>query len=207
MSIKLHGMNYSNYYNMVKAVLLEKGMDFEEVHVLPNQEPEFLAISPMGKVPCLEDDNGFLTETGVMLDYIDALGEGPSFYPQGAFAKAKVQEIIRFLELYIELPARKLYGDAFFDRPASAELKDEVKATLQKGFIALAKIAKFNPYIAGNEVTYADFYFQYSVGTATRACKNSLAWDALNEVANIKELMGLMAQRESIQKVKADQSG
>ena len=37
MTIKLHGMTYSNYYNMVKAIMIEKGMDFEEVHVLPNQ--------------------------------------------------------------------------------------------------------------------------------------------------------------------------
>ena len=28
--IKLHGIGLSNYYNMVKLVLTEKGLDFEE---------------------------------------------------------------------------------------------------------------------------------------------------------------------------------
>ena len=36
MSIKLYGMPLSNYYNMVKAVLIEKEMEFEEILVKPN---------------------------------------------------------------------------------------------------------------------------------------------------------------------------
>ncbi|MDB2603012.1 glutathione S-transferase family protein, partial [Gammaproteobacteria bacterium] len=106
MTIKLYGMPLSNYYNMVKTVLLEKGMDFEEVLILPNQESDFLGKSPMGKVPAMETEQGFLTETGVMIDYLDSLGQGESFYPEDPFEKAKVQEIIRYLELYVELPAR-----------------------------------------------------------------------------------------------------
>ena len=113
MGIKLYGMPLSNYYNIVKAVLIEKGILFEEVLVKPNQEAEYLAKSPMGKVPCIETDQGFLTETGVILDYVDILGDGPSLYPDDPFAKAKVKELIRYIELYIELPGRRLYGDVY----------------------------------------------------------------------------------------------
>jgi glutathione S-transferase len=87
MSIKLHGMYLSNYYNVVKTVLLEKGFEFEEVNQKPSQEGEYLGKSPMGKVPCLETDAGFLTETSVMLEYLDDLNEGPSFYPEDVFQK------------------------------------------------------------------------------------------------------------------------
>ncbi|HCO11355.1 MAG TPA: glutathione S-transferase, partial [Gammaproteobacteria bacterium] len=118
-TIKLYGMPLSNYYNMVKTVLLEKGMDFEEMLILPNQESDFLGKSPMGKVPAMETEQGFLTETGVMIDYLDSLGQGESFYPADPFEKAKVQEMIRYLELYVELPARRLYGEVFFGRPAT----------------------------------------------------------------------------------------
>jgi glutathione S-transferase len=206
MSIKLYGMPLSNYYNMVKAVLIEKGMDFEEVLVNPNQEADYLTQSPMGKVPCIETEHGFLTETGVILDYLDALGEGPSFYPADTFAKAKVQELIRYIELYIELPARRLFGDVFFDRPASAEEKAAVKALLEKGFAALTKLAKFEPYIAGTEISYADFYFRYAVALATIVCKRALDWDAINDVPNIKALLELMDARASVQRTVADQS-
>lgn len=206
MTIKLHGMTYSNYYNMVKAVMIEKGMDFEEVHILPNQEGEFLSKSPMGKVPCLETEQGFLTETGIILDYLDELGEGPSFYPADAWSKAKVRELIRHLELYIELPARRLYGEVFFGRPASDELKAEVKLALEKGFKSLEKLASFSPYLAGSEISYADFYFKYSVNLASIVCKKTLDWDAYNEVPNIKALLEKLDERASIQKVAEDQA-
>ncbi|MFP6838458.1 MAG: glutathione S-transferase family protein [Pseudohongiellaceae bacterium] len=206
MSIKLYGMPLSNYYNMVKAVLIEKGMEFEEILVKPNQDEEYLAQSPMGKVPCIETEAGFLTETGVIIDYIDALGEGPSFYPTDAFAKAKVQELIRYLELYIELPARRLFGEVFFGRPASAEEKAAVKGLLVKGFAALEKLAKFDPYIAGAEISYADFYFRYSVNLATIVCKKALDWDAFNELSHIKQLLDLMDERASVQRTLADQA-
>ena len=58
-TIKLYGMPLSNYYNMVKTVLLEKGMDFEEMLILPNQESDFLGKSPMGKVPAMETKRAF----------------------------------------------------------------------------------------------------------------------------------------------------
>ncbi len=204
--IKLYGMTYSNYYNMVKAVLIEQAMDFEEVDVRPNQEPGFLQKSPMGKVPFIETDAGFLTEAAVIIDYIDAVGNGPSFYPEDPFARAKVQELMRHLELYIELPARRLYGEVFFGKPASDSEKLAVKALLEKGFRALGKLAQFNPYIAGEQITYADFYFRFSVSLATVVCRKAFGWDAYREVPHIKQLLDLLDQRESIKRVQADQA-
>lgn len=205
MSIKLYGFPLSNYYNMVKAVLIEKGMEFEEVLVKPSQDNEYLAKSPMGKVPVMETSDGFLSETGVMIDYLDSLGEGPGFYPADPFKRAKVQEIIRYLELYIELPARRLYGDVFFGNPANDELKVQVRAQLEKGFPALQRIAKYEPYIAGTELSYADFYFRFSFNLATLVCKKSLDWDVLKGFIVEKNLMDLLDQRDSIKQVLADQ--
>ena len=48
--MKLYGMPLSNYFNMVKHALLEKGIDFEIVPTPPGRDPEFLAKSPMGKI-------------------------------------------------------------------------------------------------------------------------------------------------------------
>ena len=55
--IKLYGMSGSNYYDLVKSVLMERAIDFEEVMAMPSQDKDFLAISPMGKVPCLQTDD------------------------------------------------------------------------------------------------------------------------------------------------------
>ena len=206
MTIKLHGINLSNYYCILKVILIEKGIEFEEVTVSPNQDPEFLARSPMGKVPCLETDRGFLTETGVIIDYLDASDEGPGFYPADAFARAKVQELMRHIELYIELPARRLYGEVFFNRPATDEEKEIVRKLLKRGFVSLGTLASFDPWLVGGEFTYADIYFRFTVGLAAVVCKKALDWDAYNEVPDIRGLLERLNQRDSIRRVMADQA-
>ena len=61
--LTLHGRARSNYYNAVKAILIEKGVAFEEAEEgLPPSEA-FLAMSPMAKIPCLVTPSGPLTET------------------------------------------------------------------------------------------------------------------------------------------------
>lgn len=206
MSIKLYGINLSNYYAILKAIMLEKGMSFEEVEVNPNQDPDYLTRSPMGKVPCIETDQGFLTETGVIIDYLEALGEGPGFYPDDPFARAKVQELMRHIELYLELPARRLYGEVFFNRPPQEEEREAVRKLLKRGFASLGTLASFDPYLAGDKITYADFYFRFTVSLATVVCRKALDWDAYNEVPNVRALIERLNQRDSIRRVMADQA-
>lgn len=203
--MKLHGFPISNYYNMVKMVLLEKGMDFEEVITKPSQDADFLAKSPMGKVPSLETEKGFLTETSVIIDYLDELGVGPSFYPSDAFERAKVREVMRYLELYVELPARRLYGDAFFGSPAPDTLKQEVRKSLSRGLKALSSIVHEGPYVCGEQLTYADIYYFFTMSVVARLTKKSLDWDSYNEIPGLRERLELLAQRDSIARIQADQ--
>ena len=76
--LKLLGFPASNYYNMVKMALMEKGAEYEDVRVYSGSSEEFLARSAMGKVPALETPQGFLSETSVILDYIEDAVEGRS---------------------------------------------------------------------------------------------------------------------------------
>ena len=204
--IKLYGMPLSNYYNVVKCVMLEKEVPFEEVVVKPSQESEYLSKSPMGKVPCMETAAGFLTETSVMLEYLEDSNSETSLYPTDSFHKAKCRELMRYLELYIELPARRLYGDVFFGSPASDAEKDAVKKLLEKGFLALRRIAKFDPYFAGGELTYVDFYAFFGLSPVIGVCSKTWAWDIKSEVPGLKEQLELMNQRNSVKQVKADQA-
>ena len=48
MTIKLYGLRMSNYYSLTKALLIEKGFDFEEVKAPPARDEDYLARSPMG---------------------------------------------------------------------------------------------------------------------------------------------------------------
>ncbi|MEJ2131226.1 MAG: glutathione S-transferase family protein [Gammaproteobacteria bacterium] len=108
--IKLHGAPLSNYYNMVKTALLEKGLEFEDVMTPPSQEDDYLAKSAMGKIPCIETEDGFLAESIPILEYLEETHPKPALLPSDPYARAKVRELAQSLELYIELVARRGFG-------------------------------------------------------------------------------------------------
>lgn len=205
--LKLHGFVVSNYFNMVKMALIEKGIDFEFVENMPSQEEGFLAKSPMGKAPCIETDEGFLSETNVILEYLEESGDGLSLMPSEPFARAKVRELMKEIELYIELPARTCFAQAFFGGSVSDEVKETAKANLIKGVACLKRNASFSPYVAGDSMTYADIMFMYSVSLAGACAKRVLDMDLLADLPQAQALSKLLAERDSAKQVAADQKG
>lgn len=203
--IKLYGFPLSNYFNMVKMALLEKSIAFEMVETRPSQEQDYLSKSPMGKVPCIETAQGFLSETSVIFDYLEDLGEGKPLYPADPFARAKVRELIKEIELYIELPARTCYGPAFFDRDVSDEVKEKAKANLAKGLACLKRSGKFSPFVAGDTFTYADIMFLYSISLAAICSRRVFDTSLLEDFPEAKALSQQLAQRESAKIITRDQ--
>ena len=59
--LTLYGFGVSNYFNMIKLALEIKGIEYKTIILYPNQSPEYLSKSPMGKVPALETEHGILT--------------------------------------------------------------------------------------------------------------------------------------------------
>lgn len=49
--IKLHGFPASNYFNMVKLALIEKGADYEDVRIYTGQSEDMLTKRAIVKVP------------------------------------------------------------------------------------------------------------------------------------------------------------
>jgi len=203
--LKLYGFPLSNYYNMVKIALLEKGIEFELVDAHPSQDDDYLSNSPMGKVPCLETPQGFLSETNVICEYLEDTGEGVALLPTDPYERAKVRELMKEIELYIELPARSCYAEAFFGGTVSDAVKEKAKTDLSKGIACLKRNGKFAPYIAGSDLTYADFFFMYSMFLAGIVGKKLLDMDIYSDFGEAKELIASLNERDSAQQVSADQ--
>ena len=202
--LKLHGFPVSNYYNVVKTALLEKGQDFEEVLVHPGQGDGYLAKSPMGKVPCLETEQGFFGESQVALDYLEEACPEPALYPADPFQRAKVRELMRVTELYLELPARRLYREAFFGGKISDETKEEVKPLLQTGLRGFLRLARFEPYLAGDMFTHADIAAASHLPLIHNAYRTIYGEDLWNGAPQIEPYLGLLRGRPTVQKVMAD---
>jgi len=203
--IKLHGAALSNYYNMVKTALLEKGIEFEEVMAPPSQEPDYLAKSPMGKIPCLEVDGRFLSETNAILDYLDETQPEPSLLPSDPFARAKVRELGQSLQLYIELVARRGYA-ALRGNEVPQDTKDAIRTELTKGTAALGRLVEFSPWIAGSEFSQADLIGYFSFVLANLSAQRNADLDLLEALPGGKEWFEKVGARDSVKKALADQA-
>ncbi len=201
---KLYGFSVSNYYNMVKLALLEKGLPFEEVTFYPTPTPESLAISPRGKVPVLGVDAGFINETAIILEYLEQTQKGTPLLPSDPFERAQVLAIAKEIELYIELPGRACYGEAFFGMTLPDAIKEKTRTELQLGFAALGRHGKFAPYVAGDSLSIADLYFLYSVPLACAVGQKLFGIDLLAEMPQAKALLERLEQNPHVQKIAAD---
>lgn len=203
--VTLCGFAVSNYYNKVKLSLLEKNVPFAEALVFTSQKEEMLAESPMGKVPFLRTSKGVLSESQVLTEFIEDSWPEPPLYPRDAFERAKCRELIEHLELHVELPARRLYAEAFFGGTVSEETKKEVATLLEKGLKSLARLARFAPFIGGDSFTHADCAAWVHLPLVSQATRKIYGRDFLDEfLPQAKPYIKLIGERPHAQKVNED---
>jgi glutathione S-transferase len=203
---KLCGFHLSNYHNKVRIALLEKGVPFtEDPTCAPSQKEEFLARSPIGKVPFLElDDGRRLAESEVIAEYLEEAYPQKPLLPKDPYERAKVRELITFMELHLELVARRLYGQVFFKRDVSEEVKQSAQKDLAKGIRAFKTLVRFDPYIAGKELTLADCAAFVHLPLVALATKHAFGRDVLDEVPQVKPYLKMLGERPAFQKVNED---
>jgi glutathione S-transferase len=202
--LELCGFSASNYYNKVKFALLEKGIAFQETLIYPSSTEAFLAESPMGKVPYLRCPQGALSESQAIVEYVDHAFPERQLYPADSFERAKCRELIHVIELYLELPARRLYPAAFFGGTASDELKQDVQHKVAKGARALARLLHFGPFIRGAQLTYADCAAFVHLPLISGTCKTMFGEDPLGPLLGLSDYLGVLGQRPHAQRVNAE---
>jgi len=156
--ITLYGLAISNYFNKVKLALLFKELEFTEVAVVPSQDSDMLKCSPMGKIPYIEIDGQFITESNAIIEYLEqAYPDKNNLFPKDLLQAARCREVTNYIDMYIDSQARRLLPAAFFGAPKVVETIDEVEANLKKSVTALQKIITFKPFINSDKLTAADF--------------------------------------------------
>ena len=203
--LRLCGFHISNYHNKVRIALLEKGIEHvDDSSCKPSQEDAFLARSPMGKVPFLEIDERRISESQVICEYLEDAYPQKPLLPKDAWERAKVRELITFMELHLELVARRLYPFVFFGKEASAETKASVEKGLAKGIRAFRGLAKFNPYIAGKELTLADCAAFVHLPLISLATRLAYGRDFLEEIPQVKPYIKTIGERPAFRRVNDD---
>jgi glutathione S-transferase len=131
--MKIHGVAPSPFVRKVRVFLAEKEIPYEIEPVAPfppaNATPEFRRMSPLGKVPALEDGDFAISDSSVICAYLERTQGGASLYPSDpkAFARAL------WFEEYADSKLADQVGKVFFNRVIKAKLfKQEADEALVK---------------------------------------------------------------------------
>jgi len=200
--LKLCGFRISNYHNKVRLALLEKGVPHEEDDkCMTPLKDAMLEASPMGKVPWVEDGALKLSESQAICEYLEDAYPQKPLYPKDVAARAKVRELITYLEMHLELVARRLYGEAFFGGKVSEDTKKEVERDLAKGVRGLKALVKFDPFVAGKELTYADCAAAVHFPLISMSTKICFGRDFLEDLPQVKPYLKMLAERPAFKRV------
>ncbi len=198
----LAGFAVSNYYNKVKLAMLEKGIEFtEELNWASKDEPT-LEASPLGKVPFLRTPQGTLCESQVILEYLEDASPQVPLLPADPFERAKVRELVAFIELHLELVARRVYAQAFFGGTVSQGTIDATRRDLERGVPAFARLAKFAPFLAGDRFTMADCAAVVHLPVISMAGKAIWGEDPLAALP-VRDYVKRLGERPAVQQVNA----
>lgn len=202
--LTLHGFAFSNYHNIVKHALMYKGIPFEE-HIVYPGTPELLAVNPAGKVPAMTTEDGTpLAESSVLVDYLEDAYPAVPLYPAEPEARARVRQLMKVSELYLDLPSRRLLPAVLGNAAIDQAVKDEVRMTLDRGVRSLNELASFSPYVAGAEISLADIYLRYALAIPKMVGQGQLDWDIMAEVDGLATWDAMMADSDIARKIDAD---
>jgi glutathione S-transferase len=201
--LELHGFAASNYHNKVKLALLEKEIPFTEVLNWAAKDEATLHMSPLGKVPFLKTAQGTLSESQVQLEYLEAIAPQHALLPADAFAAAKVRELCQYLDTHLELVVRRLYPQAFFGQTVSPNLIEATQKELGRNVAAFARLARFSPFVAGDQFTLADCCAIVHLPLLSLATKAIYGTDMLADLP-VRDYLKAMGARASVQRVNAE---
>ncbi|MCB1730232.1 MAG: glutathione S-transferase family protein, partial [Halieaceae bacterium] len=157
--------------------------------------------------PAMTTEQGTcLSESSVLLDYLEDTYPDMPLYPADAEARAQVRQLMKVAELYLELPARRLLPAALAKIAVADSVKDEVRAVLERGVNSVKALAKFAPYLAGEQLTLADIHLRYALAIPKLVGPTQLDFDVVAAVDGLAQWDAMMADSDISRKIDADRS-
>ena len=202
--LRLHGYPVSNYFNIARAALIEKKVDFEIVIARASQDEAFLEHSPMGKIPVLETRDGWLGETVAILDYLDDAFPDTPLRSADPFARARGRQIVNIVQMYVEAPARALFPGVFFGGSNDRATEMASDAMLSRATAALARLVRPSPYFFGQAIGQADLFAFYTLDLAERVAQFVFNRSLLGELGKLDAWNAAMRERASSRVVLED---
>ncbi|KAH8401566.1 hypothetical protein KR009_006524 [Drosophila setifemur] len=156
----------------VRAVLLtlralELEHQFRQLDMQAGEhlEPEMLRKNPQHTVPMLEDGGACIWDSHAIIGYlVNKYGKSDSLYPKDPWQRAVVDQRLHFETGVLFHGIFKQLQRALFKENATEVPKDRL-GELRDAYVLLEQFLAVNPYVAGSQLTIADFSIVATVST------------------------------------------
>ncbi len=155
--IELFTASVSPFAQRVHLALLEKGIDFWHTEIdLANKPEWFLVISPMAEVPVIRHEDRFVTDSTVILEYLEDVYPLPALRPKDPALRALSRFWIEYADEKL-VPAMGRAADARHKERASAsgELRDRLIFIEREGLTRCGR----GPFWLGQELSLLDIVY------------------------------------------------
>ncbi|WBX84719.1 glutathione S-transferase family protein [Sphingosinicella microcystinivorans] len=143
--IRVYGATLSPFVRKVVVALAEKGLDYELVPVsLQSRNPDFLSISPFGKMPAFRDGDFALSDSSAIIHYLDAKYPERRLIPQTPEDLGRAVWFDEFGDTIVALSG----GKVFFNRVVAPRFLKQAgsEETVQQG---IAELPRLFDYLEG----------------------------------------------------------
>ncbi len=178
----VYGVSPSPFVRKVLVALAEKDIDYDHEIVSPfDKKPEYLKISPLGKVPAFRDGDTTFSDSSVILAYLEKTRPEKPLYPEDPADYARAL----WLEEYADTKFGEVIATAFFNRVVKVKLmggeSDEVavKAALEEELPGC--LDYLEGQIANREFFVADRFTTADLSVATMLVQLRYAGEKVDE--------------------------
>lgn len=164
--MKIFGAALSPFVRKLLVYCAERQITFDHVPTFPmgpdGQGPEFMAVSPFGKIPAIDDDGMTLADSSAIIHYLEAR-DGSALLPEDAQARGRAvffDEIADtvltgvmgtiFVNRIVRPKFMGLEGDMAAAETAEQETLPPILSTLE------GLIAENSEFLVGDRMTVAD---------------------------------------------------
>lgn len=155
--MKLYSVNLSPFASRARLAVYAKNAPIEVSYPPAGglKCPEYLAVNPLGKIPCLETKEGGIPESYVIIEYLEDAFPEPSLLPGTPEQRAHIRAVGRIADLYVAAPGQIIFGQR---DPATRDqaLVDANIAKLDQGLGWIEGYLGDDGFAAGERFSLAD---------------------------------------------------
>jgi glutathione S-transferase len=153
--VKLYRVPFSTNVERVALAAAHKGVELEYVDVPYDDRAEIVRVSGQELVPVLVDDDLVLSDSPVILEYVEGRFPDPPLFPADPARRAEVRTFLDWFNQLWKRPANLIFAEEQKqepDRARIAELEQRIAGTLPR----FEDLLTGRDFLFGDELTVAD---------------------------------------------------